>query len=92
MNERDKIIAEIAADERPVYYEDRESWCRYCKEDPDVVAGVYSPATMGKGHTDSCIWERAKKWEEMPEHQKNETYRRGVVDALMTIGEIEDND
>ncbi len=55
MNERDKIIEEIAADEDPTYRDksaimDDDKTCRYCRvnfEDTDT-------------HLDTCIWERAK--------------------------------
>ncbi|KKN11056.1 hypothetical protein LCGC14_1030350 [marine sediment metagenome] len=52
MNERDKIIAEIAADERPILYTSRYDECRYCEESAEVSTKVQ--------HAVDCIWIRSR--------------------------------
>ncbi len=52
MNKRDKIIAEIAADEKPLYFNAavEESECRYC------LIRVY----LEGRHAKDCIWVRSR--------------------------------
>ena len=66
MDDRGKIITEIAADKYPVYHEERDAFCRYCGSNEWNKAPIRKDGASGEHikHNADCIWMRAKGIEE----------------------------